>query len=339
MLLKSTKTTKLAQLTAAVLVSAAAILVLPSSAVATEREPQTALSYAKSPTQFIEAHGVRFAYRKVGAATGIPVILLHHWAGNLDDWDPGLVDGISRDRPVIAFDYTGVGATDGKAPETIEDMAGDVVFFIQALGLKKVDLVGFSIGGFAAQVIAASQPDLVRRVVIAGSDPKGAEGLKALQGTYSDCVKKSTETKSNIKLCLFFGPSETSQAAGRAFIERLQERVSDRDKPVSAETATAQLKAVMAWSEPTDPQFSLLSKIKQPVLVADGNHDIMALTINSYTLSQHLPDAKLVLYPDSGTASYGSTATTSPGRSMSSCPPARSTARLPASAGARSSVP
>ena len=121
--LKSTKTTKLAQLTAAVLVSAAAILVLPSSAVATDREPQTALSYVESPTQFIEAHGIRFAYRKAGAATGIPVILLQHYAGNLDDWDPRLIDGISRDRPVITVDYTGVGATDGKAPETVEGMA------------------------------------------------------------------------------------------------------------------------------------------------------------------------------------------------------------------------
>jgi pimeloyl-ACP methyl ester carboxylesterase len=300
MSLKSTKTTNLAQLAAAALVSATAILVLPSSAATTDREPQTALSYVKSPTQFIEAHGIRFAYRKAGAATGIPVILLQHYAGNLDDWDPRLIDGISRDRPVIAIDYTGVGATGGKAPETVEDMAGDVVFFIQALGLKKVDLVGFSIGGFAVQVIAASQPDLVRRVVIAGADPKGAEGLKTLSATFSDCAKKSTETKNDIRLCLFFEPSETSQAAGQAFLERLEERAGDRDKPVSDETRTAQFKAVMAWSERTDPQFSLLSKIKQPVLVADGNHDIMALTINSYTLSQHLPDAKLVLYPDSG---------------------------------------
>jgi pimeloyl-ACP methyl ester carboxylesterase len=254
-------------------------------------------TWKTAPTHTINAGGVEFAYRQLGPSTGVPVVFLTHLAAVLDNWDPRVVDGIAARHRVIAFDHRGVGASSGSTPTTIEEMASDAVTFIRALGFDQVDLFGFSMGGMIAQVIAHEQPQLVRKMIIAGTGPAGGEGIdKVTRITYLDTAR-GLLTRQHPKHFLFFTRTLNGRGAGKEFLARLEERSSDRDKAISVGSFRAQLKAIHRWGQqkPAD-----LSGIHQPVLVINGESDRMVPTKNTVDLDRRLPNSQLVVYPDAG---------------------------------------
>jgi pimeloyl-ACP methyl ester carboxylesterase len=265
--------------------------------VATSTDTALKTSWKNTPTRTIDAGGVTFAYRQLGPDTGVPLIFLTHLAAVLDNWDPRVVDGIAAEHRVIAFDNRGVGASSGSTPRTIEEMASDAVTFIRALGLEQVDLFGFSMGGMIAQVIAQEEPQLVRKIIIAGTGPAGGEGIdKITRISYLDTAR-GLFTRTDPKQYLFFTRTPNGRAAGKQFLARLEERTEDRDKAISIRSFRAQLKAIHRWGQekPTD-----LASIRQPVLVANGESDKMVPSNNSVDLDRRLPNSQLVLYPDAG---------------------------------------
>lgn len=253
-------------------------------------------SLEKAPTRFVEGGGIRFAYRQLGPSTGTPLVLLQHFSGNIDAWDPAVVNALAADRPVIAFDNAGVGASTGQTPDSVEGMARDAFTFIAQLGLSQVDLLGFSLGGCVAQQMAADHPALVRRLILAGTAPKGGEEhlLAVLQEAFS---KPNTPDP---RLPLFFTLTEASQAAGRAFLERVYARNEDRDADSGKSVTDPQAKALITWCATPDPEHALLRAITQPVLVVSGSRDTMLPADNAYALFKGLSNAQLALYPDSG---------------------------------------
>jgi pimeloyl-ACP methyl ester carboxylesterase len=250
-----------------------------------------------APTQYVEADGIRFAYRRFGVPDRTPLVFFQHFMGNLDDHDPALSDAFATDREVILFNNTGVASSGGLVPDTIEAMARDAITFIDALGLTTVDLVGHSMGGLLVQEVALARPGLVRRLVLAGTGPRGGEGIGASPAWVGELFTRKYERQEDMWLPILFAPTQTSQAAGRAYVERIVAR-ADRDKPVSDQSVTAQLAAIHAYGTAKDPSYAHLQGLKLPVLVVNGSNDIIIATINSYILQQFLPDAELILYPD-----------------------------------------
>lgn len=241
--------------------------------------------------------GTRFVYRELGIDSGVPVIFLNHLAANLDNWDPRVVDGIAARHRVITFDNRGVGGSEGKTPDTVEAMAHDAVAFIRALGFERVDLLGFSLGGMVSQVIAQQEPALVRKIILAGTGPAGGEGIvDVTRLTFLDTFHACATFKDPKEL-LFFTRTPHGKSAARAFIKRLKERTINRDKAMAIGAFRRQLKAIHAFGleEPAD-----LSRVQQPVLVANGDADRMVPSTNSYDLAQRLPNATLRIYPDAG---------------------------------------
>jgi pimeloyl-ACP methyl ester carboxylesterase len=254
-------------------------------------------SYKNAPTRTVSAGGVDFAYRELGPDTGVPVVFVTHLAAVLDNWDPRVVDGIAARRRVITFDNRGVGASTGSTPKTIEAMAKDAVTFIRALGLSKVDLLGFSMGGMIAQVIAQDEPQLVHKLILAGTGPAGGEGIKNVTRLSHLDTVRALLTLQDPKQFLFFTRTPNGRRAGKEFLARLKERTSNRDKAISIKSYGAQLTAIHRWGleQPQD-----LSVIRQSVLVANGESDRMVPSKNSADLARRLPDSELVLYPDAG---------------------------------------
>jgi pimeloyl-ACP methyl ester carboxylesterase len=248
-----------------------------------------------APTLYAERGGIRFAYRRLGPSTGTPLVLLQHFSGNIDAWDPAVVNALAADRPVIAFDNAGVGRSTGQTPDNIAAMAGDAVSFISALGLSVVDLLGFSLGGCIAQEIAADNKGLVRKLILVGTAPKGGEEhlLATLQDAFSH-----TEAP-DIRLPLFFTKSSASQSAGQAFLTRVKARTEDRDTDNGKAVTDPQAKALITWCATPDPEQAILRAITQPVLVVCGSHDTMLPADNAYAMFKVLSNAQLVLYPDS----------------------------------------
>jgi pimeloyl-ACP methyl ester carboxylesterase len=254
-------------------------------------------TWKDAPTQTINAGGVQFAYRQLGPSTGVPVVFLTHLTAVLDNWDPRVVDGLAARHRVIAFDNRGVGASSGSTPKTIEEMASDAVSFIRALGFDRVDLFGFSMGGMIAQVIAHEEPQLVRKLILAGTGPAGGEGIdKITRITYLD-IARGLLTRRDPKQFLFFTRTPNGREAGKQFLARLEERTNDRDKAISLASLRAQLKAIHRWGQ---QQPANLASIQQPVLVINGESDKMVPTTNSVELDRRLPNSQLVLYPDAG---------------------------------------
>ena len=257
----------------------------------------TATKYVDAPNRTVDVGGTPFAYRELGTASGVPVILLNHLAAVLDNWDPRVVDDIAGKHRTIAFDNRGVGGSGGSTPDTIEGMARDAVAFIRALGFAKVDLLGFSLGGMVAQVIAKLEPQLVRKMILAGTGPAGGVGIdKVTRITFMDMLKGYLTFK-DPKHYLFFTTTANGQREAGRFIRRLKERTEDRDKPISVGAFRAQLRAIHAWGvqQPSD-----LSTIRQPVFVANGDHDRMVPTSNTVDLAKRLPNSELKIYPDAG---------------------------------------
>lgn len=250
-----------------------------------------------APTLTVEAAGTRFAYRRLGPEEGVPVVLFNHWGANLDNFDPPIVVGLAADRPVYALDYRGIGRSGGTAPLTIGEMAIDMIAAIGALGLAKVDLIGFSLGGFVAQEVTLRQPGLVRRLVLAGTGPAGGTGIERVGRVSLPLILKGFVTLRDPKTYLFFTGTANGRQAAKTFLERLKTRTMDRDRAVGLATFGRQLKAIEAWGRQAPQDFS---RLRQPTLVANGDHDIMVPSENSTDLARRIPGAELVLYPDAG---------------------------------------
>ncbi|UCV27378.1 alpha/beta fold hydrolase [Ferribacterium limneticum] len=255
------------------------------------------MTWKNVPTRTVDVGGVAFAYRELGPDSGVPVILLHHLMAVLDDWDPRIIDGIAAQRRVIAFDNRGVGASGGSVPDTIEAMGRDAIAFIRALGFKQVDLLGFSLGGGVAQMVALQAPDLVRRMILAGTGPKGGGGIDEINRVAALAYLKAALTWSDPRNFLFFPRTPEGKRAAKDYFARLKERTEGRDKPISLQARRAQLQAIKTagLSAPDD-----LSVIKQPVFVANGDRDLMVASSLSADMARRLPNARLTIYPDSG---------------------------------------
>jgi pimeloyl-ACP methyl ester carboxylesterase len=257
----------------------------------------TAYTHDTVPTEFVETNGIRFAYRRFGAKTGVPVVFVQHFMGNLDDHDPALTDAFAVEREVILFNNAGVASSTGTAPDTIEQTARDAETFIDALGLGTVDLLAHSMGGLVAQQVAFDRPELVRRLVLVGTGPRGGEGIGEAPPETRALFFKTYEHQEEMWLPILFSPSGTSQAAGRAFLARIMAR-KDRDDGVAMEAVQAQTAAIAAYGAAKDETYAHLKGLAQPTLVVNGNNDIIIPTINSYLIQQHAPNAQLILYPD-----------------------------------------
>jgi pimeloyl-ACP methyl ester carboxylesterase len=259
----------------------------------------TLAGYADASTQRVAADsGIEYAYRGLGEGD-VPLVLLQHFRGNLDNWDPALIDALAADRPVVTFDNVGVGATTGTTPNTAEAMARGAIAFLEAMEFQRVDLLGFSLGSFVAQEIALIRPDLLRRVVLASSAPQGAAGMHGWAPEVIGAVGVPEVTPQGY-LSVFFAPTDTSreqgqQAAGRIF----GARTNDRDEPTTWQTRQAQYEAVCAWGIPNHSLLQRVAAIDLPVFVANGDSDPMILPRYSYLLAGLLPDARVTIYPDS----------------------------------------
>lgn len=254
-------------------------------------------SYATTLTRTAHAGGRDFAYRELGTGPGVPVVFFHHLAATLDDWDPRVIDAIARRHRVITFDQPGVGASTGAVPDSVEAMAHDASVFLDALGLEHVDLVGFSLGGMVAQVLALARPEAVRRLVLAGTGAAGGRGIDSVPGVTYRAMLRGALARTDSKEYLFFNRDPAGRQAAREFITRLKERATDRDTPITVPAFRAQLTAIKTWgrSEPSD-----LSRLTQPTLIVNGDNDTMVASSLSEDLHQRLPDSRLVIYPNSG---------------------------------------
>jgi len=254
-----------------------------------------------TPTQFIETKLETYAYRRFGGGAAPPLICLQHFTGTLDNWDPAVTDPLARDREVILFESAGVGRSTGEVPTTIRGMAAHLLAFAEALGLTRVDLLGFSLGGMVAQEVALIRPSLVRRMLLVGTAPEGGEDIMHLEKPeLRKILEDRTLSGYQTLVKLFFTPSEPSQAAGQAFATRLGARTEDREPPSGPKVAQAQLAAFRGWERVEGERFGKLRRITQPCLVVNGVRDMMIPVRNSYFLAEHLPSAMLVTYPDAG---------------------------------------
>jgi pimeloyl-ACP methyl ester carboxylesterase len=266
----------------------------------------TDYTHDTAPTQFVEAGNIRFAYRRFGNADAgaTPIVFFQHFVGNLDDHDPAISDGFATDREVILFNNAGVASTSGVVPDTIQQMATDAGAFIDALGLTGADLVGHSMGGLVAQQVAIQRPDLVRKLVLVGTGPRGGVGIGETPPEIAALFGVQLPRQEDMWLPILFSPTESSQKLGREYVERIVAR-KDRDaSPFGGQVFAAQGAAIHTYGATKDPAYAILKNVKVPVLVVNGTHDIIIETINSYILQQFLPDAELIIYPDANHGSH-----------------------------------
>jgi pimeloyl-ACP methyl ester carboxylesterase len=252
------------------------------------------------PTNYVDAKGIRFAYRRFGNAGGVPLVFNQHLMGTMDYWDPEVTDGLAKNREVILYDYAGVGGSSGETPASVPEMAADGIAFIKALGLSQVDILGYSMGGMVAQEIALQGRDLVRRFILVGTGPRGADMSASKAG---EIFAGSYDPPDHLWLSVHFSPSADGRAAGLAFLERKLRRTL-REPEVSAKAAAAQWEAVGKYIAKSDGVLNYLKDIRQPALVLEGSHDVIIPTVNSYVLQQSLPNAQLILYSDSNHGSF-----------------------------------
>ena len=254
-------------------------------------------AYKDAPARTITAGGVTYAYRELGPKGGIPVVFFVHLAANLDNWDPRIIDPIAKGHHVIAFDNRGVGASTGDVPDSVEAMANDAFTFITALGLDKIDIFSFSLGGMVAQALVAKHPSLVRKLILTGTGPAGGKDIDKVRAiTYLD-ILRALLTGSDPKEFLFFNRNASGKPAGRAFVNRLKERTVNRDVPVKIKALQTQLKAIENWGRSASQD---LAKITQPTLIANGDNDRMVPSVLSTDLHRRIQGSELIIYPDSG---------------------------------------
>jgi pimeloyl-ACP methyl ester carboxylesterase len=254
-----------------------------------------------APTQFLEVNGEKYAYRRFGQGAALPLLCLQHFTGTLDNWDPAVTDPLAQGREVILFDNAGVGRSSGEVPQSIAAMAKHALAFLDGLPLATCDVLGYSLGGMIAQQVAQDRPSSVRRMILVGTAPRGGEDIMHLEKPSLAKYLQDPNLKGYAVLQkIFFAPSASSQAAGADFINRLAQRKEDRDPVSGPEVAQPQLMAFREWEEFTGERFADLKGTRQPTLVVNGVHDEMIPVQNSYWLSENLPNAVLMTYPDSG---------------------------------------
>ncbi len=262
----------------------------------TQSKPIT--SYTEAPTHTVTANGVTFVYRELGPKGGIPVVFFVHLAATLDFWDPRIVDAIAKDRHVITFDQRGVGATTGEVPDSIEAMADDAYSFLKALGFDQIDVFSFSLGGFIAQALIAEHPDLVRKLVLTGTGPRGGKDIEKVVGvTYLDILRAAL-ARTEPREFLFFNRDAAGKRAAKEYIARTTgARTEFRDAPMKLKGFRTQLKAIQKWGRSTPHD---LSKFTQPTLIANGDNDRMVPSVLSEDMHRRIKDSELIIYPDSG---------------------------------------
>ncbi|HEY9315939.1 alpha/beta hydrolase, partial [Williamsia sp.] len=263
----------------------------------TDEKPDTQTAWRDAPTKFVSVDGVPFAYRELGPTGGVPVVFLHHFTAVLDDWDPRVIDGVAKGHHVIAFDNRGVGATGGSVPTNLEQMGADAISFIRALGLDKVDLVGFSLGGGVAQMVALQAPELVRRLVLTGTGPRGGGGIDKMARIVGLAYVKAALARKDPRHFLFFPRTDEGKLAANDYFGRLAERTDNRDKPISVRAGIAQLRAIVGGGKTTPDDLSVIT---HPAFVANGDNDIMVASKHSVELAERLPNSQVTIYPDSG---------------------------------------
>src|SRR6202008_1790185 len=269
---------------------------------ASQEVSMTQHTHQTAPTRFVEANGIRFAYRRFGVPDGVPLVFNQHFTGTMDHWDPLVTDGLAATREVILFNNAGISSTSGEVPPSVEAMAANAASFIKALGLAKVDILGFSMGGFVAQALTVAEPRLVRRLILVGTGPRGGEGMATLTPEAQRIFGASYAEPDLLWQHVHFDASQSSQAAGAAFLKRFRLRHENRDPEVNEKVAPAQSEALSKWGAPREKPWEYLNAIRQPTLVINGDHDVIIYTINSYILQQNIPNAQLIIYPD---ASHG----------------------------------
>jgi pimeloyl-ACP methyl ester carboxylesterase len=256
-------------------------------------------SHQTAPTQFVEANGIRFAYRRFGKAGGVPIVFNQHYIGTMDYWDPKVTDGLARDREVILFNNAGVSSSSGEVPTTFERMGANAIAFIKALGLKQVDVLGFSIGGMVAQEITVQAPDLVRKLILVGTGPRGGQGMASLTQVAQRIFGAAYDPPEHLWLAVLFSPSPAGQAAGMEFLKRKYLRQEGRDPEVNDKVSPAQVEAMDKWDVQREGSYDYLKTIQQPTLVVNGSNDVLMPTVNSFIMEQNIPNAELIIYPDS----------------------------------------
>jgi pimeloyl-ACP methyl ester carboxylesterase len=254
-----------------------------------------------APTQFLTTGGETYAYRRLGSGPHPPLLCLQHFTGTLDNWDPAVTDPLAAERDLILFESAGIGRSTGNVPTTVAGMAEHALAFLDGLGIASCDVLGYSLGGMVAQHMAVERPSLARRIILVGTAPRGGEDIMHLEKPSLAKYLGDPALKGYAVLQkIIFAPSETSQAAGAAFIERLMERKEDREPVSGPAVAQAQVAAFREWEQVSGERFANLKSIRQPVLIVNGVFDQMIPVQNSYWLSVHLPNAVLMTYPDSG---------------------------------------
>src|SRR5258705_8058599 len=256
-------------------------------------------AHQTAPTQFVEANGIRLAYRRFGKAGGVPIVFNQHYTGTMDYWDPAVTDGLARDREVILFNNAGVASSSGEVPTTFEQMGANAIAFSRALGLNKADMLGFSIGGMVAQEISLQAPDLVRKLILVGTGPRGGERMASLTQVAKRIFSAPYDPPEHLWLAVLFSPSEAAQAAGKEFLKRKHLRQEGRDPEVNEKVSPPQIQAMDKWGVQKKGSYDYLKTIKQPTLVVNGSNDVIMPTVNSFIMQQHIPYAELIIYPDS----------------------------------------
>jgi pimeloyl-ACP methyl ester carboxylesterase len=260
----------------------------------------TSFTHDTVPTQFVEANGIRFAYRRFGKTEGVPIVMNIHFRGTMDHWDPAVTDGLAKDREVILFDNAGIGASSGTTPNTVPAMATDAIAFIKALGISKADVLGYSLGGKVAQEIAVQAPDLVCKLILVGTGPRGADTAASKS---AEIFSAAYDPPEHLWIAAHFLPNANGHAAGLKYLERKHRR-QERSPEVSEAAAAAQYAAIVSSNEKSEGVWDYLAGIHQPTLVVDGSNDLIIPTINGFTLQQRLPNAQLIVYPDSSHAPF-----------------------------------
>lgn len=257
-----------------------------------------------APTRFQDVGDIRLAYRRFGKGGAAPVVCLQHFAGTMNNSDPIHTNRLAQDREVILVDYRGVGRSEGQTPDSVQGLAADIIAFIRALGLRQVDIFGFSLGGFVAQQVTLDAPNLVRRLLLVGTGPRGGESMQEYTPQVTEIISRPNISGAQRRQELFFAPTATSQAAGKAWLERISARKTDREPDPTPQAVQAEFQAITQWGLIPSDRYASLKTIKQHTLVVNGGNDIMVPTVNSFVLQQNLPDARLILFPDSGHGSH-----------------------------------
>ena len=261
----------------------------------------TTASATTAPTEFLRVKDETYAYRRIGGGFRRPLLCLQHFTGTLDNWDPAVTDPLGDGREVILFESSGVGRSTGKVPTTVAGMSAHALDFLDGLCVTSCDVLGFSLGGMVAQQMALDRPSSIHRMILVGTAPRGGDDIMHLEKpTLARHLADPALTGYAVLQKIFFAPTPSSQTAGGAFVERLAQRTEDLDVPSGPEVIAAQMAAFREWEQATEKGFADLGRVTQPTLVVNGVHDEMIPVVNSYRLSESLPNAMLLVYPDSG---------------------------------------